>query len=338
VNKARLLLVFCSLWFAVIGISKAQSSCSAPADVRVGFFNGVNNNWKQADDSRQELELAYGLAAPNDAKITYELYYNFTQGFGDFVETFDQRLREQDAVLSNKFYLFYEAINGGGEYTNVIQAAIPAHGRFMDSMVQYVQAKIISILGNAARTLVDYSEYEAGTVGVHVRQMNRAITSGERFLIIAHSQGNLYANLAYKYYKGKTSESSVRVVHIAPASPEVNGPWTLAYQDLVINGLRALGSAVDNTDNIPGYLLRPPGLNGDTDIKGHGLLEIYLNPALSTRQRIDGHFNSAIGELSQRDAYDTHPGPCIKITKVTCDDGGTGERRWTLAGTAKAPL
>jgi len=338
VNKVLQLLVFCTLWLAVVGVSKAQSSCSAPADVRVGFFNGVMNDWHTADYSRQKLELTYGLTASNGAAISYELYYNTTQGFTDFVETFSQRLREQDAALSDKFYLFYEAINGGGEFTDIIRKAVPAYGGFVDSMVQHVQAKIIADLGDTARLLGGLSNYESIDSGAHASQMKEVIKSGKRFLIVAHSQGNLYANLAYKYYIGKTSENAVRVVHIAPASPEVNGPWTLANLDRVINGLRALGSAVDVTDKIPEYAFRPPGINNKTDILGHGLLEIYLNRALSTRQRIDGHFNAAIEDLSQRDVYDTHPGPCVKITKVICDDGATGERRWTLEGKAKAPV
>lgn len=54
-NKVRLFLVFCSLWFVAIGVSKAQSSCSEPADVNVGFFNGVNTEWDDGVRSLRHL-------------------------------------------------------------------------------------------------------------------------------------------------------------------------------------------------------------------------------------------------------------------------------------------
>lgn len=95
----------------------------------------------------------------------------------------------------------------------------------------------------------------------------------------------------------KTSANSVKVVHIAPASPTTNGSHTLADLDLVINGLRAVGTVPSITDNIPGYLLRPAGLNGLKDPKGHGILEIYLNPSLTTSIRIKNHINTALDTL-----------------------------------------
>jgi hypothetical protein len=124
-------------------------------------------------------------------------------------------------------------------------------------------------------------------------------------LFVAHSQGNLFVNPAYDYAKSKITTDSVATVHIAPASPRLTGDHTLADLDLVINGLRAVGTVASVTDLIPGYLLRPPGTNGKKDPLGHGLLEIYLNQAISVSTRIKSQINSAMSRLESIPAQGT---------------------------------
>jgi hypothetical protein len=96
----------------------------------------------------------------------------------------------------------------------------------------------------------------------------------------------LFANSAFSYTKGRYPTLPVQVIHVAPASPTLSGGYSLADLDLVINGLRLTGTVPANNATIPGFLLRPPGLNGEKDIMGHGLLEIYLNPNLVTSGNI----------------------------------------------------
>jgi hypothetical protein len=113
----------------------------------------------------------------------------------------------------------------------------------------------------------------------------------------------LFANVAYDYAMTKTTSDSVKVVHVAPASPTVRGNYVLADLDLVINGLRLIGTVPAVTDHIPGYLLRPPGSNHETDFMGHGLLEIYLNESMPDlgygipATHIRNYVNQAISDL-----------------------------------------
>lgn len=114
---------------------------------------------------------------------------------------------------------------------------------------------------------------------------------------MAHSQGNLFVNPAYAYATAQVDAQSVKVVHIAPASPTLSGPHTLADLDLVINGLRVVGSVASITDNIPGFLLRAPGASGQKDPLGHGLLEIYINQSLAISQRVKNDIEAALDTL-----------------------------------------
>lgn len=132
----------------------------------------------------------------------------------------------------------------------------------------------------------------------HRIRLDTLALQGSKLIFFAHSQGNLFANAAYEYVVPKIGAQSVGVVHVAPASPRVNGEHTLADKDFVINGLRAFGSVPSNTTTIPLFADRPAGLNGSKDRLGHGLLEVYLNPALATRGRIDGQVRALFSGLT----------------------------------------
>jgi len=80
----------------------AQTECKDPG-VTFGFFNGVQTTEEGATQTVSNLRHVYGPTTPAGHPITYELFYNDSQGFSDFVETFDQRLREQNGQLAGAF-------------------------------------------------------------------------------------------------------------------------------------------------------------------------------------------------------------------------------------------
>lgn len=260
--------------------------------IEFAFLNGVQTTKPQADRALQEFKRIHGQSAPGGDQIKYETLYNYSSGFEDFVETFEQRLQEQEGLLAGRYELFFEALNGGGSWWNNIINSVSAVAGLLTGFVDWYKSAAINqltgLLGNPP-TLANYMEHQS--------RIDNWILEGKKILFVAHSQGNLFANAAYDYAVPKASAGSVKVVHIAPASPTLNGEHTLADLDLVINGLRAVGTVPSITDNIPGYLLRPAGIDGQKDILGHGLLEIYLNPRLEISNRVKSHIASALSTL-----------------------------------------
>lgn len=273
---------------------EAPSFATTCKNVRVslGYFNGVLTSYSQAEIDLVYLEQLYGASNSSGEQIEYEVYYNYTRGFEDFVETFDQRLNEQEPMLKGRFELFYESLEGGGQYSDEILGVISSFQQFKTAFDNYVKDKLITILGELVAKPPMISEYID-----HRKQVDTQIDAGNKILFSAHSQGNLFANAAFDYATTKASQGSVKIVHVAPASPTTRGPHTLADLDLVINALRLTGTVPNITDSISGYALRPAGLDGQKDIKGHGLFSIYLNPAISTSQRINGHVTEALNSL-----------------------------------------
>jgi len=256
-------------------------------------FNGVQTTEAQARINLLYLKVIHGRTSPKGDNIQYEYLYNYTEGFEDFVETFEQRLKEQDSIVSNKFELFFDALNGGnGSWWRNLTTAAVAYKEVLQSVIDQIQAQKINnlttLLANPP-TIQNYAE-QKGRILEWTQQ-------GKKLVFVAHSQGNLFANAAYDYALTQVTSKSVKVIHIAPASPKLNGTHVLADKDLVINGLRVAGTVARITDTIPGYLVRPAGLNFLEDILGHGLLEIYLNPHLTTSTKVKAYINDALSTV-----------------------------------------
>ncbi|WP_382156220.1 hypothetical protein [Hydrogenophaga sp. ANAO-22] len=275
--------------------SVAQTSTCDANGVVFGFFNGVQTKQDQALIAlgrHIKGRNLYGSSTPNGEPITYDLFYNDTEGFADFVETFDQRLHEHGGLLAGRFELFFSATRGEGAWWRAITSAIPSLVGFLDSLFDLSRAALMTEL-----TANLGNPNMAEVASRHRARIDHWASLEKKMLFFAHSQGNLFVNMAYAHALSKTDAKSVRVVHVAPASPILSGPHTLADKDLVINGLRIVGAVVPNTTDIPPYFNRPAGLNGLRDLIGHGLLEIYLNPAVPTAGRIREHVLTALREL-----------------------------------------
>lgn len=282
--------------FAICPVSSnAQTSDCEASGVVFGFFNGVQTTQDQAlialGRHIQGRNL-YGTTTSSGERITYSLFYNDTQGFADFVETFDQRLQELGGLLAGRFELFFSATRGEGGWWPALVSAIPSLGGFLDSLFDLFRAALVREL-----TAGLGSPNMATVASNHQAQIDHWARLEQKMLFFAHSQGNLFVNRAYAHALSRTDAKSVRVVHVAPASPTLSGAYTLADKDLVINGLRLVGAVVPNTTEMSPYLSRPPGLNGKRDLLGHGLLEIYLNPAVPTAGRIREQVLTALREL-----------------------------------------
>ena len=296
VNKVATKCLSVLLMLALVSTSWAQvpsASACKPTGTLFGFFNGVQTTSDQAKKALDKLKKIHGETNAAGEKISYEVFYNYSNGFEDFVETFDQRLKEQDGLLQGRFELFFGAVHGGGDWWSDLTGAVAGFGDLLDALIDLVKASAISgltaLIANPP-TSTNYAEHR-------LRIDNNAL-EGKKMLFVAHSQGNLFVNAAYQYAVTKLPVASVKVVHIAPASPTLSGAHILANLDLVINGLRLVGTVPSITHNIPGILLRPANPATNTkDPLGHGLIEIYINPLLDISIAVKTAINTALNAL-----------------------------------------
>ncbi|MCD2512795.1 hypothetical protein [Comamonas endophytica] len=260
----------------------AESNLCNTRGYTVGFFNGVWNTPYMAYDARVFLKNLLGIEYTGES-VEYENFYNTTGEENgatmaqDIAETFIQRADEIDSSgeLARRFEYLWDAASDPrrplwARLVDVLKVPIAMAETIYTAISTKLVAGFARMLSNPP-TEMDYAE--------HRLLVDKLTTEGQKILLVAHSQGNLFMNPAYDYAKTKLTTDSVATVHIAPASMTVRGPHLLADIDLVINGLRAFGWSA-----VPGINLALP--SSGIDKSGHTLDGTYLDDSRPGRMHV----------------------------------------------------
>jgi hypothetical protein len=259
----------------------------------VGFFNGVWNTPTQ-DGALAGLAALRDLIGRtyNNEPVEYELFYNHTGStvsatfFQDLAETFIQRAREVDqtGALEQRYeYLWQVVADGDQSLWDRLTAAVPAAGGVLSALYTDFTTKAV-----AGYSLMLSSPPTAADMAEHRSRLDEMALQGQKLILVAHSQGNLFVNPAFDYINAKAGAGSVKVVHVAPASPTLRGSYTLADIDIVINGLRVQGLSSVPASN----LVLPVSTR---DLSGHKLVDTYLDGSRPGRVAVKGLVDAALG-------------------------------------------
>lgn len=271
-NKFLALMLFFSSFNAV------ADGCNA--STAIGFLNGVNTTRKEADNLAAKLnEISL-----NDVT----LFYNHTQGAAfDLIEAFSQRQAELPPAVRNRWEMFSQVMYGNGAQLAEIVRIAPSYPLLVNAM----RSAQLAAQSNSLSPIMqqDYAE--------HDRQLARLIaTPNAHVTLIAHSQGNLFANHLFERLSDRQRDH-VKLIHIAPASINLHGPYVLADGDIVIG---VLAQHVEPNVSIPYPAQRL--LQGGDGV-GHGMLETYLNPNFDTYNRVLSLMRASDGVFSPSGIY-----------------------------------
>ena len=248
----------------------------------VYFGNGVGNTLKDAYLSTAYLEELYkpmleGLGS-DPGTFIFLTAYNPTEGtLEDLKEVADQRARLGDIGTYVSFFQLSSLVRANLERTQILARVVAGLGgpvskiigdRLIDSIITPDLLDFVAkqqeefydrTLRANLRAIAENNQLSA-VERRHVRLYTRDLRLGRRVFVVAHSQGNLFANIVLpETAKNRPNEaSSLAMVGVAtPAAPgtQFRGHQTEAYyrtahDDAVINGLRLLGPVLDsNIDN-----------------------------------------------------------------------------------------
>lgn len=238
------LIVFMILMLTFVNIPVAEASlCNLKTNIFFG--NGMFNEQSSADSSLRILKRKmFEAGTLTDDQWAFELSYNHNEGTYSLFEVYRQAMGDQAA----SFWRWLGNTEVSPEWFQIATREIAA-------TYDLAEALIDADLAN------------------HVQRYQGLLMEGSRVLVVAHSQGNLYANAAYTNLanSGKVAMDAFGIVSVATPASYVagSGPYFTLSDDLVIASVRL---AMPNTlpSNVTNTL-------PDSDWKHHSFIDSYLN-------------------------------------------------------------
>ena len=276
---------------------------STPIPTLIGYFNGVANTETSALLSLKRLKLEYGTTYKTKP-LDYNLFYNqttcelgaFLAGkipcLEDIAEVFQQRSSELNSGLKNRWEHFWEMLSGRTSQDGSLTATLTSKlGKFGEAILQMLDSIYALVINQFVGSFFSFLNSLSGTptLADNARQVLKLKTyadNGSGMVLIAHSQGNLYVNMAYDDIKTVAPTAKVKVVHVAPASPTLRGNYALADVDFVIRSLRQLVSGLPSVN-----IELPLSANDRT---GHAFEGTYLDVSRKAYERVKTMINTAL--------------------------------------------
>ena len=312
------------------GTGELQGCVAEPEDkvTNVYFGNGVGNTPRDADWSAAYLKVSYksileGLGS-DVGKFNFRVSYNVTSGtFYDVVEVLSRKVTEAGGRqwfsglhLLRMVKTSYSAAHLAERLVGYIGAAAGPLG-IDQAGVDFATLREIltpSLFGDMADTL---AQAEAKAIqdmeltgNLHTSYYTSDLLAGKRVFVVAHSQGNLFANSSLDAAARARPDEASSLAMIGVATPAArqfrDSFYRTAHDDRVIDALRltenVLASNIDNdlTQSASSNTRTPvmsffwnlalSAIGADADQRGfsnHGFIDAYMAHPLPSKSDID---------------------------------------------------
>ena len=312
--KALVCSALVSLSFAPnAAVAQDATSKVCMPETKVYYGNGVRTEFEAASRAMKDLEAAY--------KASLEDLRNYHPEYADEVYTFDMAYNPTVGALKDLAEVMLQKADEKGANTEGLSGIELLEMVFMtdEARSTFVRGVLPQLVADVSGDDADYSsledpalyddlrlEYQEyvgerlgeldATEASLAQQYQRDIQSGRRVIVLAHSQGNLFANSTIEAVRAADPDNAnmIGMYGVAsPASYEISGSdYVTAHDDFIIDSLRLVQGNV-----LPSNLDNDPGVFGDfRSWSRHGFLRDYFDPRLRSRGRIDaGLENLALG-------------------------------------------
>lgn len=232
----------CLIVYTIVLLVSVSGYCE-DNKVKLYFGNGMLNDLDDAKDSLSELltEIESRVQGTELAgKIEYEISHNKSGGF--FKDFFESTIQNIDTT-STKFWRYLAGLDVVPDF---FQNKYKEHSAAIDKAMVSTYPEIVE----------------------HIKKYNDELCSGNKVVVVGHSQGNLFANIAYE----GINESVINGFGVvAVATPDTyvagNGPYTTIMEDQVIGIIP--GALIRNLDNFDSNV-------NFFDWSGHKFIDSYL--------------------------------------------------------------
>lgn len=257
------LLHFLGVMVLIPNLGHAADETLCKQKVKVFFGNGVWNSIGDTQGSARLLARKFDikiLGTDLEGEISYDIAHNPSDGvLLDLLETFQQNYTED----VSKFWRFMSGL---------------------DPLPDFLQEKFKQVAIEMDENMIRGNP----SIQRHIEKYNKALIEGNKVVVVAHSQGNLFANISYSGID-PILQSGFGIVAVATPSGRVaaGGPYTTIDEDIIIASV--YGSKNANLDNFE-------GINLD-DLSGHTFATSYMMTNHPAEQKILNDILSTIEEL-----------------------------------------
>ena len=281
-NLLRVVLAVCIVAVSLVLSAQVESVCREATipTTKIYFVNGVWNTKREAGISMELIKLEYKREFENQHPgqvFEFRVAYNYHTGKArDIIEVIGQKMNELNDPEVNQLtadqylYLYLTARS--------FDSVTPPAARVISTTIE-------EYIGGRLTDAVNADEI--------TQLFQRDLLEGMRVLLIAHSQGNMFANVALSVLVSQYAASIGMVGVASPAAVTYNNsPYFTAHDDRVIDALRMISSVLpSNVDNDPGLL------NDPRDLSNHMFDPSYFQEGLASRPLIDSAVYTYIATL-----------------------------------------
>ena len=317
------------------GTGELQGCVADPEDkvTNVYFGNGVGNSTRDADWSAAYLKASYksileGLGS-DVGKFNFRVSYNVTSGkFYDVVEVLSRKVTEAGGRqwfsglhLLRMVKTSYSAAHLAERLVGYIGAAAASGGSLIiEGSTRNLQADADFFTPSLFKDMADtIAQAEAKAIqdmeltgNLHTSYYTSDLLAGKRVFVVAHSQGNLFANSSLDAAARARPDEASSLAMIGVATPAArqfrDSFYRTAHDDRVIDALRitenVLPSNIDNDLSQSVYddagrrypvlsffwNVALSAIGADADQRGfsnHGFIDAYMAHPLPSKSDID---------------------------------------------------
>jgi hypothetical protein len=266
--KPYLCVLSCLLGVLLLVETAAASICD-PKETVIFYGNGIKSLKKDAFDARKIIkERLQAELPPEDFEVlAFDLAYNETHGLPlDLLESTVQ-------ILTGNISRFWRIFWG------------------LEIMPDWFADRMITLsAGLDMSTLVTTDSLKN-----HVTTYKTKIAEGKKVLLVAHSQGNLFGNLAYSLLNSRERQSfgMVSVANVDSNVLGAGGPYTTLKTDKVIAALIAAQIFLPSKPMAP----NTENLEASEDSLGHFFIQSYMAAGSNSDKQIVNDIAAVLGSL-----------------------------------------
>jgi pimeloyl-ACP methyl ester carboxylesterase len=320
----------CSCFLTSLALSQAVNEYSCFPKIVLGFGNGIQNDRVEAQSSIDKLwDLNSVVVSRSEEKILFYHQKGRNNAEGAIAS------RRMD-VLELYWLQAMASVNNDPQYEELAIAAF--HGATMSDKFAGLGNLFAGFVGFAIKAetqiqseaMLDHTrEAVNAEIAEDVSAIGEIVATGSKLLLVAHSQGTLFANAALQKYAEQDAAGAKKLrlvstgmvadrVWQTPESTLVN-EYVTSNSDAVINSWRDVSKArglpvplASNSDVLPDAPISAPG---------HGFIDVYLNTSYEPGQRVMAAVEKAFKQFVSEPL---DPFSILAQTQVDIDIGSWG--------------